>query len=153
MGQTINGIDAATLARIVTTVEKRMSTNGARPPMSPASSQNTPPVQSTNGEPREHPAKTISCGDVVTRIWANKTQFGEIVWRIDQRRTRTDGVGGPSGRSPSFLILWTSSWEIIHSLLRPRPLARFSARIRPRRHHSRTVNSAFPSRVATSEVE
>jgi hypothetical protein len=96
MGQMINGIDAATLARIVQTVEKRINLNGDKPAASPTPSQNTPPpVQHANDEPREQPAKTISCGDVVTRIWANKTQFGEIVWRIDQRRTRTDGVGGP----------------------------------------------------------
>ena len=95
MGQMINGIDAATLARIVQTVEKRINLNGDKPAANPAPAQQTPPVQNTNDEPREHPAKTIPCGDVVTRIWANKTQFGEIVWRIDQRRTRTDGVGGP----------------------------------------------------------
>ena len=53
---------------------------------------------------------------------------------------------------PSFRTWVSSPWLIIHSLAFPRQ-AFFSARTRPRRHHSGTVNSARPRRAATPAVE
>ena len=48
-----------------------------------------------------------------------------------------------NGRMPSFWMRVSSSCEMIHSLARPRPHSRLLAYTRPRRHHSRTVNSAL----------
>ena len=43
--------------------------------------------------------------------------------------------------------------RVIHSLELPLPQDLFSALMRPRRHHSRTVNSALPSMRAAAPVE
>lgn len=41
--------------------------------------------------PKDAPAETFLVGRVLTRVWANLTNWGEIAWRIDQARIETDG--------------------------------------------------------------
>lgn len=41
--------------------------------------------------PKDAPAETFLVGRVLTRVWANQTNWGEIAWRIDQARIETDG--------------------------------------------------------------
>jgi hypothetical protein len=66
---------------------------------------------------------------------------------------RLPSARSSTGSRPSLRSRTSSAWGIIHSRYRPRPLSLFCARILPRRHHSRTVNSALPRISATSVVE
>lgn len=85
-------LDEKTLNQIVQALEQRKSeTTKKRTTEKQPPPQEKPPKQET---PRESPAKTFTNGSVTTRIWANKTTIGEVIWRIDQRRLRSDGVGG-----------------------------------------------------------
>ena len=98
----VNGVDARLVNQVVDAIERRRAAQAAparaQRQQAPSNQQPAAAERQTEEErePRERPVKTFSHGDVVTRIWVTKTELGEFIWRVDQRRCRTDGWGGPT---------------------------------------------------------
>jgi len=90
----VNGIDKQLLTKII---------RDAKIPKQPEPKKEThvepSKPQPQSDEPRDPPVHTFTIGDVVTRIWGRANALGQVSWSIDQRRYRSDGVGGANCKS------------------------------------------------------
>jgi hypothetical protein len=99
MATEIKGIDRNLLMKLLKEARGENQATAEKPtPAKPTAkpAEKTPPekTEKEKDEPRDPPAHTIPTGAVMTRIWARKNALGQVVWSIDQRRYRSDGIGG-----------------------------------------------------------
>ena len=94
MKNQVNGIDKQLLNKIL-----RQAKTPAQPEAKPLATVATKPPQPQSDEPRDPPVHTITTGAVVTRIWGRANVLGHVSWSVDQRRYRSDGVGGAACKS------------------------------------------------------
>ena len=76
--------------------------NGAIHQTQPLDQHDTADIPFPPVTPKLPPAKTFSFGNIVTRIWANKTHWGAIDWKVDQVRARNHGPSEGSGRGLKY---------------------------------------------------
>lgn len=91
MKNNVNGIDKQLLTKIIRDAKTQKQPEPKKEsPVEPAK------PQPQSDEPRDPPIFTINTGAVVTRIWGRANVLGQVSWSVDQRRYRSDGVGGAS---------------------------------------------------------
>lgn len=64
-----------------------------------------PPIHvetSRRPDRKEPEAYTVQAGRIVTQVWAQRTSWDGIIWRISQHRTHSHAIGGGNYRSFHF---------------------------------------------------
>jgi len=93
MKQQTNSIDRKVLANLVRSVERQKLERKSTVKPALAQSEN----QRIEPKPKQTGAKTPAAfskkhGEVLTQVWANKTEYGAVEWRVSQCRIPYDGA-------------------------------------------------------------